>query len=62
VSISLASKVDAGAPESTGVTDSREHHLARRLWVQPLLNQFERPHLDVERQLLVDLLVDWYAP
>jgi hypothetical protein len=62
VSISLASKVDAGAPESTGVTDSREHHLARRLRVQPLFNQVARPHLDVEGDLLVDLLVNWDTP
>jgi hypothetical protein len=62
LTISLSTKVDTGPCELTKVADSCEHDLARRLRIHPALDQFSGPKLDVQRQLLVDLLIEWDAP
>ena len=51
-----------GPFQATDVTHSRQHHLARDPPVHSLLDQLARPHLDVERELFIDFLVDIDTP
>ena len=61
-SISLSAKVYAGPLEPSGITNTREHHLARDPRIHPLVHELACPHLDVKRDLVIHLSVDVDTP
>jgi hypothetical protein len=62
LSISLSAKIYTGPFELTRITNPREHHLARDPRVHSLLDQLASPHLDMERDLFIDLSGDVDTP
>jgi len=61
-SISLSAKVYAGPLEPSGITNTREHHLASDPWVYSFIDELTCPHLDVKRDLVIHLSVDVDMP
>ena len=60
--ISLSAKVGHRAFEARDVAQSTERQLAGGLRIHAALDELARPHLDVQRELFVDLLIDRDAP
>ena len=62
LAISLSAQVHTGPLEFSEVADARQHEVTRRAWIHPALDELARPHLDVQRELLVHFLIEGNAP
>lgn len=60
--ISLSAKVRHCAFEAREVAQATRRQVAGGLRIHAALDELARPHLDVQRELLVDLLIDRDAP
>jgi hypothetical protein len=61
-SLPLSAKVYARALQSRGISNSRQHHLARDAWVYSPVDQLAGAHLHVKGDLFIDFLVDIDTP
>jgi len=62
VTISLSAKIRHRAFEGRDVAQTTDRQFTRGLRIDATVDKFTRPHLDVQREFLVDLLIDWHAP